>query len=63
MTTVPSSNDTWIVLLNIEGQYAVWPVVRPVPKGWREVGPEGDQGTCLVWIDQRWSDMRPLSLR
>lgn len=63
MTTDPTADETWIVLLNTEGQYAVWPVVRPVPNGWKEVGPEGDPTTCQAWIAQRWVDMRPVSLR
>jgi len=59
MSTNNPASDTWIVLRNAQAQYALWPVVRPVPAGWREVGPEGDLDTCQAWIGQRWTDMRP----
>jgi MbtH protein len=57
------SQETWIVLVNAQGQHGLWPVVRPVPPGWREVGPEGDAETCLAWIRQRWTDQRPADAR
>lgn len=53
--------ETWIVLRNAQAQYALWPVVRPVPTGWSEVGPEGDLATCQAWIARRWTDQRPAS--
>ena len=58
-----SSGLTWLVLVNDENQHALWPVLRPVPEGWREVGPEGSKPDCLAWIDSHWTDMRPKSLQ
>ena len=36
---------------------------RELPPGWKEVGKQGDKQTCLDYIDEVWTDMRPLSLR
>jgi MbtH protein len=55
-------NGRFIVLVNDEGQYSLWPDFMDVPAGWRVVGPSGDRATCLAWIDETWTDMRPLSL-
>jgi len=63
-----SATDTpdegpWLVLVNHEGQHALWPAVRPAPPGWQETGPEGTKDECLAWIDAHWTDMRPASIR
>jgi MbtH protein len=34
-----------------------------MPLGWREVGTAGSKSHCLAYIDEVWTDMRPLSLR
>jgi len=52
-----------VVLLNDEGQYSLWLSGRPIPAGWRKVGPEGPRTKCLEYIERVWSDMRPLSLQ
>jgi MbtH protein len=56
-------DSTWLVLVNAEGQHALWPMSRPAPAGWNEVGPEGRREDCLAYIDEHWTDMRPVSLR
>lgn len=53
----------WLVLVNAEGQHALWPVGATVPEGWHETGPEGPRETCLAWVDRHWADLRPASLR
>jgi len=55
-------NGDYLVLINDEGQYSLWPSFLDIPNGWRATGPRGDRQTCLAWIDQHWTDMRPLSL-
>ncbi len=54
---------TYIVLINEEGQYSLWPKGREIPGGWRAVGKEGSRSECSQYVDQVWTDMRPLSLR
>ena len=53
----------FLVLINDEEQYSLWPAFKAVPAGWRATGPRGDRKTCLDWIEQAWTDMRPRSLR
>lgn len=57
--------DTTIykVVVNHEEQYSIWPSYKTVPNGWREAGKEGVKADCLAYIDEVWTDMRPLSLR
>ena len=51
------------VVINHEGQYAVWPAFKPVPNGWKKVGFKGNKASCLEYIEEAWTDMRPLSIR
>lgn len=53
----------YLVLINSEGQYSLWPKIKPVPAGWEHTGPEGDKEICLKYIDEMWTDMRPISLQ
>ena len=53
----------YAVVVNDEEQYSIWPVHRATPAGWRDVGKRGPKGECLAYIDEVWTDMRPLSLR
>ena len=52
----------FLVLVNSEGQYSLWPVFREVPEGWSSAGCSGARQACLDWIEVRWTDMRPKSL-
>jgi MbtH protein len=51
------------VVVNHEEQYSIWPEERENPLGWHEVGKSGTKQECLDYIDEVWTDMRPLSLR
>jgi MbtH protein len=53
----------YTVVINHEEQYSIWPAGRQVPPGWREVGRTGAKDDCLSYIEEVWTDMRPLSLR
>ncbi len=54
---------TYHVVINGEEQYSIWVTDRAIPAGWRAVGPSGSKAECLTYIDEVWTDMRPLSLR
>lgn len=56
-------NFTYQVVINHEEQYSIWPTFKDIPNGWKAVGPSGDKDTCLAYIKEHWTDMRPLSLR
>lgn len=57
-----SETATYLILVNHEGQYSLWPAFRGIPDGWTASGPTGPRQLCLDWIDQNWTDMRPKSL-
>jgi MbtH protein len=52
----------FVILVNHEGQYSIWPSFRQLPDGWTVVGDKGDRAICLDWIERNWKDMRPRSL-
>lgn len=51
------------VLVNAEGQYSLWPVFADIPEGWTAELSERSRETCLAYIEEHWTDMRPKSLR
>lgn len=55
-------NAEFLVLVNHEQQYSLWPGFREIPAGWTSVGPRGKRRECLDWIEKNWTDMRPKSL-
>ncbi len=59
------AEDTTVyrVVINHEEQYSIWPADRDIPPGWRDVGKDGNKAECLAYINEVWTDMRPLSLR
>jgi MbtH protein len=58
-----SENAQFEVVVNHEEQYSIWPADRELPAGWRKVGKQGQKAECLSYINEVWTDMRPLSLR
>lgn len=56
-------NGTYLVLLNDEEQYSIWPAHLDVPAGWRIVHPADGRRACLDFIERNWTDSRPNSLR
>src|SRR5687767_9537945 len=57
--------DTTIykVVVNHEEQYSIWPADRENALGWNDAGKSGTKAECLAYINEVWTDMRPLSLR
>jgi MbtH protein len=51
------------VVTNHEEQFMIWVTSRPNPKGWKDTGKRGTFKTCSEYIEEVWTDMRPLSLR
>ncbi len=49
------------VVIDHEEQYSIWPEDREVPLGWKDVGKTGTKQECVVYIEEVWTDMRPLS--
>ena len=65
MTTRNEQEDLTVykVVMNHEEQYSIWPVDRENALGWSDAGKQGSKSECLEYIEQVWTDMRPLSLR
>lgn len=56
--------EIFIVLVNHEEQYSIWPHWKPVPAGWSAVdGVKGAKPEVLDYIEKTWTDMQPRSLR
>jgi MbtH protein len=53
----------YIAVVNHEEQYSIWPADRELPLGWNDAGKRGLKPEVLAWIEEVWTDMRPLSLR
>lgn len=55
-------NSTYVVLINEEGQYSLWPTFTDVPGGWSVAFGEATREDCLAYIEKNWTDLRPKSL-
>ncbi len=53
----------YVVVINHEEQYSIWPNDRELPLGWKADGTSGTTAACLAYIQSVWTDMRPMSLR
>lgn len=56
-------SETFVVVVNDEEQYSIWPAERELPAGWSGAGFTGNRTDCLAHVDQVWTDLRPRSLR
>jgi MbtH protein len=54
---------TFLVLVNDEEQYSLWPSFAEVPPGWQVDREAGDRQGALDHIERSWTDLRPRSLR
>lgn len=50
------------VLVNDQGQHSLWPAFVDVPAGWSIVLASNGRQSCVDYINERWTDMRPKSL-
>jgi MbtH protein len=55
-------NGRFLVLVNDERQYSLWPTFADVPDGWTVELDDSDRETCLAYVESHWVDMRPQSL-
>ena len=53
----------YVVVINDEEQYSIWPADRALPAGWSVVGEARSRDDCLTYIERVWTDMRPKSVR
>jgi MbtH protein len=55
-------DGSYLVLVNDEGQFSLWPEHVDVPDGWQIAHPKDTRQACLDYIEANWTDMRPKSL-
>lgn len=63
MTDERADDQEYRVVVNHEEQYSIWFAHRELPAGWRDAGKTGLKDECLAFVEEVWTDMRPLSLR
>lgn len=56
------SEDKYKVIVDNENHYSVVPFGNAVVKGWRDTGSAGTREECLEYIEEVWTDMRPVDL-
>jgi len=55
-------DGVFLVLVNNEGQYSLWPGFAEVPQGWQVAHDRDTRAACLDYVEENWTDMRPKSL-
>jgi MbtH protein len=63
MSDEREDTNIYEAVVNDEEQYSIWPAGRELPLGWKLAGKRGSKAEVLAWIEEVWTDMRPLSLR
>ncbi|MFD5409713.1 MbtH family protein [Streptomyces nojiriensis] len=53
---------TFHVLVNDENQHSLWPSFAEVPAGWRPVLSDAAREDAVRYVEENWTDLRPLSL-
>ncbi|WP_110927797.1 MbtH family protein [Bacillus massiliglaciei] len=63
--TNPFENEDslFLVLMNEEGQYSLWPAFLDVPAGWVKKFGQSSRVLCQQYIESNWRDMRPASIK
>ena len=62
--TNPFEDETggFLVLVNDELQYSLWPEYADVPEGWRVCHGPASREACVAHVVMHWIDLRPRSL-
>ncbi|MFE3068789.1 MbtH family protein [Streptomyces sp. NPDC059247] len=56
------ADGTFHVVVNDEGQHALWPTFADVPAGWEVVLESAGRSDALAYVELNWTDIRPKSL-
>ena len=49
----------FVVLINDQGQYSLWPAAAEIPAGWSVACEQSSRQACLEYVRGHWTDMRP----
>jgi MbtH protein len=58
-----ADESRYLVVVNDEEQFSIWPTGREIPQGWQDHGFTGSKDDCLAHVAEVWTDLRPRSLR
>jgi MbtH protein len=61
METQENIDESYLAVVNDEGQYSIWSADSVLPPGWKSAGRKGTRAECLAYIKVIWTDMRPLN--
>jgi len=62
MSLFENDEQKFVVVVNSEGQYSIWPKGRDLPAGWFAAGITASRPDCLKQIESIWETMQPRSL-
>jgi MbtH protein len=51
-------NGIFVVVVNSEGQYSLWPDFIDMPEGWTRVFGPDLRNACLDYVEENWLQMR-----
>jgi len=57
------NSSKYKVVINHEEQYSIWPANMETTSGWKDTKVTGNQGRCRKYIEEVWTDMRPMSIK
>jgi MbtH protein len=57
-----SQDIEFSVLVNAEGQHSLWPAFAGLPDGWTPAFGPADRRSCLGYVNEHWTDLRPRSV-
>jgi MbtH protein len=50
---------SFLVLINHKDQHSLWPALAKVPDGWTIAHPGADRATCIAYVEEHWTNLRP----
>ncbi|GAA3207269.1 MbtH family protein [Actinocorallia longicatena] len=53
----------FLVLVNAEGQYSLWPAFADVPAGWTVAHHEDTRENALAYVERTWTGLHPSAWR
>nr|WP_026197789.1 MbtH family protein [Sciscionella marina] len=56
-----AQDEEYLVLVNHEGQYSLWPHWCAVPGGWTVAYGPDERAACLEYVEHTWTDITPRS--
>jgi MbtH protein len=55
-------DGAFLVLINDQGQYSLWPAAIEIPAGWRIACQQSSRQASIEYVNANWTDMRPRDL-